>query len=600
MLAFTPFVALALAGSSSAATFGTHLALRSTPSSNNVIAQMFEWPWTSIATECTDYLGPFGYGYVQVSPPMEHITGTQWWCDYQPVSYTLTSRRGTEAEFASMVSTCADAGVGIIVDAVTNHMTAGSGTGFAGNTYSKYDYPAVPYTSSSFHYCNGANGAKDISNYDNATDVWFCELDSLADLAQEESSVRDSIAGYLQNLLDIGVAGFRLDAAKSIPPANISAILGSLSGSYYDTQEVYYGAGEAVSPADYVGNGDVIEFRVPETVLTYFTSQGIANMVTPSPMGSAWGFIDSDVANSIVANQDTERSATSLNYESANNAYVLSAIFILSFNYGGAKTVYSGYNFTSYDQGAPQDSNGNTNAVTCDSNGWRCEHRWQAIANMVGFNNAVGQSSALTNIQEGTNNQIAFGRGSIGFVAINNAASSWSATFSTSLPDGTYCDIIHDTDTDPTVCSSTTYTVSGGSFTATVGAYDAIAIYTSSGSSIPTSTTSTSTAPTSTSATVSITFDELETTSFGENVYLVGSIAALGSWNTASAILLSAAQYTSSNPLWSVTVTLPSSTAFEYKFFKKESDGSIVWESDPNRSYTTSSSGSATVSDSWR
>lgn len=45
-------------------------------------------------------------------------------CDYQPVSYTLTSRRGTEDEFASMVSTCADAGVGIIVDAVTNHMTA--------------------------------------------------------------------------------------------------------------------------------------------------------------------------------------------------------------------------------------------------------------------------------------------------------------------------------------------------------------------------------------------------------------------------------------------------------------------------------------------
>lgn len=37
-----------------------------------------------------------------------------------------------------------------------------------------------------------------------------------------------------------GVAGFRLDAAKSIPPSNISAILGALSGSYYDTQVLLF------------------------------------------------------------------------------------------------------------------------------------------------------------------------------------------------------------------------------------------------------------------------------------------------------------------------------------------------------------------------
>ena len=30
-----------------------------------VIAQMFEWNWDSVAVECTDFLGPAGYGYVQ-------------------------------------------------------------------------------------------------------------------------------------------------------------------------------------------------------------------------------------------------------------------------------------------------------------------------------------------------------------------------------------------------------------------------------------------------------------------------------------------------------------------------------------------------------
>ena len=33
-----------------------------------VITQMFEWPWDSIATECTNFLGPAGYGYVQGNP----------------------------------------------------------------------------------------------------------------------------------------------------------------------------------------------------------------------------------------------------------------------------------------------------------------------------------------------------------------------------------------------------------------------------------------------------------------------------------------------------------------------------------------------------
>jgi len=31
----------------------------------DVVAQMFEWDWDSVAAECTDFLGPAGYGFVQ-------------------------------------------------------------------------------------------------------------------------------------------------------------------------------------------------------------------------------------------------------------------------------------------------------------------------------------------------------------------------------------------------------------------------------------------------------------------------------------------------------------------------------------------------------
>jgi alpha-amylase len=97
------------------------------------------------------------------------------------------------------------------------------------------------------------------------------------------------------------------------------------------------------------------------------------------------------------------------------------------------------------------------------------------------------------------------------------------------------------------------------------------------------------------SSTVSETFDETATTWFGQNVYLVGSVGALGSWNTADAVPLSSAGY----PTWSATVTLPPNTAFAYKFIKKDPDGTVEWENGANHTATTGTSGSATLSGSW-
>jgi glucoamylase len=113
----------------------------------------------------------------------------------------------------------------------------------------------------------------------------------------------------------------------------------------------------------------------------------------------------------------------------------------------------------------------------------------------------------------------------------------------------------------------------------------------------------TTTAPCTTPTSVAVTFDEIATTSYGENVYIAGSIPQLGNWDTSNAVPLSASKYTSSNNLWYVTVNLPAGTTFQYKYFRKESDGSIVWESDPNRSYTVPSAcgvSTATENDTWR
>lgn len=125
---------------------------------------------------------------------------------------------------------------------------------------------------------------------------------------------------------------------------------------------------------------------------------------------------------------------------------------------------------------------------------------------------------------------------------------------------------------------------------------------TSTSTSTSTSTTTTTTACTTATA-LPVLFEELVTTTYGENIYLSGSISQLGNWNTDDAVALSAANYTSQNPLWYVTVTLPVGTSFEYKFIKKEEDGTVEWESDPNRTYTvpTACTGATeTIVDTWR
>lgn len=118
----------------------------------SVMIHLFEWKWTDIAAECERFLGPKGYAGVQVSPPNEHAVITRpfrpWYERYQPVSYKLGSRSGTETEFKNMIDRCNAVGVRIYVDADINHMAAAeNATGSSGTQFNpgtRY-YPGVPY-----------------------------------------------------------------------------------------------------------------------------------------------------------------------------------------------------------------------------------------------------------------------------------------------------------------------------------------------------------------------------------------------------------------------------------------------------------------------
>ncbi|MFJ8331048.1 alpha-amylase family protein [Streptomyces sp. NPDC094437] len=443
----------ALALAAAAAVLAPTTAQAAPPGTKDVTAVLFEWNFASVAKECTSTLGPAGYGYVQVSPPAEHIQGAQWWTSYQPVSYRIAGRLGDRAAFQAMVNTCHAAGVKVVADAVINHMSAGSGTGTGGSSYSKYDYPGL-YSYADFDDCTAQ-----VSNYQDRWNVQHCELVGLADLDTGEEYVRSAVAGYLNDLLSLGVDGFRIDAAKHIDTADLAAIKSRLSNpSVYWKQEVIYGAGEAVQPTEYTGNGDVQEFRYAFDLKRVFTNENLAYLKN---YGEGWGYLSNSVAGVFVDNHDTERNGSTLDYKDGAT-YTLANVFMLAYPYG-APDINSGYEWSDVDAGPP-----NGGAVkACWQDGWKCQHDWPEIRSMVAFRNAT-RGESLTNWWDDGADAIAFGRGAKGYVALNHESSSQTRTYQTSLPAGTYCD----------VQSNTTVSVNaGGQFAATLGAGTALAIY---------------------------------------------------------------------------------------------------------------------------
>ncbi|MEY9949317.1 carbohydrate-binding module family 20 domain-containing protein [Kitasatospora sp. GAS1066B] len=559
------------------------------PNGGDVIANLFEWNWSSVANECTTVLGPKGYGAVQVAPPEDSIrlagSTHAWWDVYQPVAYDLNSRMGTEAQFAQMVTACHNAGVKVYADAVLNHTAGANQTstdsyGGASFNPATFTYTNVPYDSSDFHFSPPCpNADLSISDWNNVQQVQECELSSLSDLYTEKDDVRAKLAGYLNKLVGYGVDGFRMDAAKHIAQADMADILSRVNNTAwtgsrpYVYQEVIPGSSGQLAPSAFEGNGSVIEFTYAYDLKSQFTGS-IANLKT---FGQSWGIEPSNLSSVMVANHDTERSGQTLSYKDGSK-YTLATLFELAWGYGTPQ-VYSGFTFGTSDQSPPADGNGYVTATDCTTGAWTCTDRNQGIANMVGWHNAA-QGQAVANWWDNGGNAIAFSRGDAAWVSINNGSAAVTQTFETGLPAGTYCDVIHGDQTAGGGCTGPTVTVGAtGQATVTVGAGDAVALYPAS----------------KPAGTVGETFNENKTTVFGQNVYLVGSIPALGNWDPNAAIPLSSANY----PVWGGTVSLPANTAFQYKYLFKDASGNVTWESGSNHGAATGSSG-GTLNDTWQ
>jgi hypothetical protein len=490
-----------------------------------VFVHLFEWRWPDIEKECT-FLAEKGYTAVQVSPPMEHVIpvanqGSEgadfpWWVRYQPVTHDvtrLTSRSGTLAEFKRMVQTCNQKGVGIYVDAVINHATGvGKGRGTHGSVYAEYSYPQ--YRFEDFHHCGTNPGVgkaqDDIANYGDRTQVQTCELLNLADLDLSRPHVHKILHTYLQALLDMGVAGFRIDAAKHVAASDISAILSGLTcpqgGRPYIFQEVIEAPNEPIKAFEYTPNGDVTEFGYSREIGAIFNRcQGSLRDL----QSFSQSFLPSAFAVVFTDNHDNQRGHGAGGHcildHRDGKVYTLSNIFMLALPYGYPKVMSSYYwsqNPSTNDGDSkgppstllpfaagsgpttrpvygPRQKAGEMPALCSDRfevGKWVCEHRRPAIANLVKFR-AVTAAEPVTNWQNLDGERLAFGRGKKGFVILNNEALAYTRTYQTQLPAGIYCDVTQG-GLKSGVCTGRKFKVNAdGRLTAQVPPLEAIAIH---------------------------------------------------------------------------------------------------------------------------
>lgn len=323
--------------------------------------------------------------------------------------------------------------------------------------------------------CHSESGG--IENWGDAGQVRDCELVGLSKLDLSQEYVRDKVADMYNRLIDMGVAGFRVDAAKHAWPRDLEAVwtrFKNLSSDFFEPglkpfifQEVStISKDDPVQMSDYFHLGRAIEFRIGfgmAPVLRKWNDQLLKDLKT---FEKDWEMSPSDKALAYLSNHDSQRN----DWSTAKDLKVITFwepklqkmghAFMLAWPYG-IQRIISSYRWQRDLSGEPPHDVDKNNWVgpphepgrsaivkrvpiledgSCGA-GWICEHRWRQIANMVAFRNVAG-SQNVTHWWDNEKHAIAFGRADRGFLVINNEDTGLEIDLQTGLAQGKYCDVI--------------------------------------------------------------------------------------------------------------------------------------------------------------
>lgn len=243
-----PFTGLALAACGL-------LAGATGPAKADVILHAFDWSYADVAAKARD-IAAAGYKAVLLTPPLksERTASCEWWRRYQPQDFrTIDNCNGNKETFKAAVDALKANGVRAYADVVVNHMAneRNGATSFPGPAaLAEYRSNSAYWKQQILYGDKDGNGVLDNGFLpdDGLPDGLFNAQDlhpaaCITDYNNPSSVIRDRICGnapdrglpdlkdtdpnqnwvnlqrkqYIQALYDLGVRGFRLDAAKHMP-----------------------------------------------------------------------------------------------------------------------------------------------------------------------------------------------------------------------------------------------------------------------------------------------------------------------------------------------------------------------------------------------
>lgn len=186
----------------------------------DVILHVWSWNFPEIARSMHE-IADAGYTMIQTSPVQPHyapdgscaeifdpkVKKGNWYYYYQPTDWKVGNKiLGSKEQMQAMLDSAAKYNVRVIVDVLPNH------TAFDIDAVSPEFYKAVGGRDKMFH----SNGLRPISDYQDRMECTLMGVGGLPDVNTENPDFQKYYMQFVNELLRMGVRGFRYDTAKHI------------------------------------------------------------------------------------------------------------------------------------------------------------------------------------------------------------------------------------------------------------------------------------------------------------------------------------------------------------------------------------------------
>ncbi|WP_430472254.1 alpha-amylase family glycosyl hydrolase [Vibrio misgurnus] len=405
-------------------------------SNANVILHAFDWPYAEIAKQAK-LIQQLGYGSVLVSPPMRSAHCAPWWQRYQPQDYrVIDNPLGNTLDFKAMLTTLSQHGVQVYADVVFNHM--------ANETKQRSDlsYPSqavlAEYQQDPEHYAElrlFGNLAEPLFNQQdfvaafgikNWQDKWQVQngrisggpTDPGLPTLRVHPHVIEQQKNYLLALKQMGVKGFRIDAAKHMTLEHIKQVWSdAITDGMHIFGEIITAGGATeqeyeifLQPYLQETRFGAYDFPLFSILFNAFSAQGsLKSLIDPYCFGQA---LSNRRAITFAITHDIPNNAVFANLVLDEADEWLAYAYVLGRD-GGTPLVYTDLNPSGIEnrQGQP-----------------RWVNSWQdpRMAQMIAFHNQCHGEPMQVLI--GTDDLLIFRRGTQGLVAINKSQRKQSVT----------------------------------------------------------------------------------------------------------------------------------------------------------------------------